>query len=204
MTGAVLTATVDTGITANKKVYDGTTTATISLTNVVLTGVVSGDIVSLSTNGYVATFANPNVGTNIPVSVSGLTLSGAGASNYTLIQPTGLTANITAKALTISAASPVITSINLTNGVVTISWNSVPGGIYRVQYINRLNGGSWTDLVPDVTATGVTATQTNAVGNVTPPWQPQRPRAACRGPCDAQCDAGTWTRCRLAAPTRAA
>ena len=101
VTGAVLTATVDTGITANKKVYDGTTTATISLTNVVLTGVVSGDIVSLSTNGYVATFANPNVGTNIPVSVSGLTLSGAGASNYTLIQPTGLTANITAKALTI-------------------------------------------------------------------------------------------------------
>src|SRR5208282_417788 len=37
VTGAVLTATVNTGITANNKVYDGTAVATISLTNVILT-----------------------------------------------------------------------------------------------------------------------------------------------------------------------
>ena len=165
VTGAVLTATVNTGIAANNKVYDGTTAATISLTNAVLTGVVSGDTISLSTNGYTANFASAGVGTNIPVTVSGLTLSGAQATNYTLIQPIGLTANITAKALTISAPTPVITSINVTSGMATITWNSVPGGIYRVQYINSLNGGGWTDLSPDVTATGSTATQTNAVGN---------------------------------------
>ena len=167
VTSATLTATVNTGIAANNKVYDGTTAASISLTNVILTGVVSGDAVSLSTNGYTASFASANVGTNIPVTVSGLTLSGSGAGNYTLMQPVVLAANITPKALSIGLAvsPPVITSIRLTNGVVTIAWSSVTGGIYRVQYISSFNGGGWTDLSPDVTATDSTATQTNAVGS---------------------------------------
>ena len=161
--------TIGSGLTANNKVYDGTTAATISSNNVVLTGVVSGDTVSLSTNGYTANFASAGVGTGIGVTISGLSLTGPSAGNYTLVQPVGLTANITAKALTIASAvpPPVITSIQLTNGVVTITWSSVTGGIYRAQYINSLNGGGWTDLSPDVTATGSTATQTNAVGNAT-------------------------------------
>ena len=167
VTGAVLTVAINAGITANNKVYDGTTAATITLSNVVLSGVVNGDSISLSANGYTANFASVNVGTGIGVTVSNLSLTGSSASNYTLIQPVALTANITAKALTIGSAAPppVITSIRLTNGVVTITWNSVTGGIYRVQYINNLNGGGWTDLSPDVTATGSTATQTNAVGS---------------------------------------
>ena len=167
VTGAVLTVSVNTGIMANNKVYDGTTAATISLTNLTLTGVVGGDMVSLSTNNYTANFTTANVGTNIPVNVSGLTLSGTGASNYILMQPITLAANITPKALTIASGlpSPVITSINLTNGVVTIAWDSVTGGVYRVQYENSLNGGGWTDLSPDVTATNSTATQTNAIGS---------------------------------------
>ena len=85
------------GITANNKVYDGTTVATLSSNNVVLAGVLPADAgnVRLSTNGYVANFSNPNVGTNIAVTVSGLTLTGSAATNYTLTQPTGLAANIT-------------------------------------------------------------------------------------------------------------
>jgi len=56
----------------------------------------------------------------------GLALTGTAAGNYTLTQPVGLTANIGAKALTImSVPSPVITLLGLTNGVVTITWNSV-------------------------------------------------------------------------------
>ncbi len=63
---------------------------------------VNGDTVNLVTNGYTANFATANVGTGIPVTVSGLTLSGASAGNYTLTQPTGLTANITALGVTVS------------------------------------------------------------------------------------------------------
>jgi trimeric autotransporter adhesin len=157
---------LNSGLSANDKAYDGTTVATISSNNVVLVGVVNGDSVNLVTNGYTANFATAAVGTGIPVTVSGLTLSGASAGNYTLTQPTGLAANITGKVVTIiSAPSPLITSIGLTNGVVTIMWNSVAGGMYRVQYNNTLNSGGWTDLSPDVTATGPSAAETNAVGS---------------------------------------
>src|SRR5207247_946477 len=94
--------TISSGITANDKVYDGTTAATLSSNNVVLAGVVSGDVVSLVTNGYTATFASASVG-NRAVTVSGLTLTGSSAGNYTLTQPTGLTANITAATVTIAS-----------------------------------------------------------------------------------------------------
>ncbi|HUA38717.1 MAG TPA: DUF4038 domain-containing protein [Candidatus Sulfopaludibacter sp.] len=89
--------TISSGITANNKTYDGTTTATLSSNAVVLSGVlpVDRDSVGLSTNGYVANFASPGVGTKIPVTVSGLSLAGSAAGNYALVQPTGLTANIT-------------------------------------------------------------------------------------------------------------
>jgi hypothetical protein len=163
-TGVIITS----GVTANNKTYDGMTAATISSNNVVLNGVVAGDAgnVKLSTNSYTASFASAGVANGIGVTVGGLTLTGAGATNYTLTLA-GLSANIAAKALTTtSVPSPAITSIRLTNGIVTIVWNSVVGGIYRVQYANSLNGAGWTDLSPDITATGSTATQTNVVGNV--------------------------------------
>ena len=90
------------GITANDKVYDGTTTATISTNGYTLSGVDVGDVgnVILATNGYLATFASAGANNGILVTVSGLTLTGSAANKYTLTQPTGLTANITAKPLT--------------------------------------------------------------------------------------------------------
>jgi len=143
--------------------------ATITSNNVVLAGVLAGDVnnVKLSTNGYAANFVSPNVGTGIGVTVSGLTLTGSAAGNYTLSQPTGLSANIASKIVTVlTVPSPVITSVGLTNGIVTIAWNSVPGGMYRVQYNNNLNGTTWSNLSPDVVATGLTATQTNFVDSL--------------------------------------
>jgi hypothetical protein len=153
------------GVTAVSKVYDGTAVAQLSGT-AELNGQVSGDDVSLVSSNVMAAFAGPNVGSNLVVTVSGYAISGADAGNYTLTQPEGLTANITSKVVAISSVpSPAIISIHLTNGVVTITWNSVGGGSYRVQYINDLSGGGWTDLSPDVTATAATATQTDAVGS---------------------------------------
>ena len=90
--------TINSGISANNKVYDGTTAATITSNAVVLSGVLAGDVgnVRLSTNGYTANFTSANVGTNIAVTVSGLSLTGSAAGNYTVSPPAGLTANITA------------------------------------------------------------------------------------------------------------
>ena len=72
---------------AQSKLYDATTAAVIAGS---LSGVVSGDTVTLSGTGE---FANVGPGTGIAVT-STSTLGGASASNYTLNQPAGLTANI--------------------------------------------------------------------------------------------------------------
>jgi hypothetical protein len=47
-------------------------------------------------------FADKHVGTAKPVTVSGFTLSGADSGNYNVVQPTGLTANVSPAALTVS------------------------------------------------------------------------------------------------------
>lgn len=76
-----------TGATANNKVYDGTTAATINAGT--LSGVLPADAANV--NATTGTFATANVGTNIAVTVL---LTGTAAGNYTLTQP-GLTADIT-------------------------------------------------------------------------------------------------------------
>jgi len=92
------------GVTAASKVYDGTTNAQLN-GPATLNGEVSGDDVSLVTDSVSAAFAGPNVGTGIPVNVSGYAITGADAGNYTLTQPSGLTADITAATLTITATA---------------------------------------------------------------------------------------------------
>src|SRR6185369_6230304 len=73
-------ATVTGSITANNKVYDGTTAATIATR--ALSGALAGDDVSLS--GGTASFASKSAGTARTVTATGLTLSGAAAGNYQL------------------------------------------------------------------------------------------------------------------------
>jgi hypothetical protein len=85
-----------TGITANNKIYDGTTTANLNTTGATLVGVVTGDSVSLNGTGAMGIFADANVGTGKMVTISGLTLTGSDAGNYTLPQPI-VTANIVAR-----------------------------------------------------------------------------------------------------------
>src|SRR5208283_562632 len=65
------TVTISSGLSADDKIYDGTTVATLSSNNVVLSGVAAGDTADaiLSTNGYTAMFASATVGTSNTVTV---------------------------------------------------------------------------------------------------------------------------------------
>jgi hypothetical protein len=90
------------GMTANNKVYDATTAATLNHGSDTLNGVVTNDVVSFDTSGATGTFADKNVGNGKTVTASGITLGGADAANYTLTQPTAA-ANITARAITVTA-----------------------------------------------------------------------------------------------------
>ena len=84
---------------AQDKSFDNTFTAVITGT---LTGVLSGDTVTLTGEGL---FADSNAGTDIPVT-SNLMLDGASALNYSLTQPTGLTANIDPQLISVTLDPP--------------------------------------------------------------------------------------------------
>ena len=92
------------GAVANNKQYDGNTDATVNFGGALLMGVVSGDTVTINYSAYSASFATKTVATAKPVTVTGVSLSGGDAGNYTVSQPSGLTADITAKNLTINGA----------------------------------------------------------------------------------------------------
>ncbi|WP_172637512.1 YDG domain-containing protein, partial [Sediminibacterium salmoneum] len=99
-----------TGLTATSRAYNGLTTATLAGT-AALSGVVSGDVVTIDAVGT-ASFADKTVGTAKPVTVIGYTINGADAANYTLIQPAGLTADITAINLTITGLTATSRAYN--------------------------------------------------------------------------------------------
>src|SRR6202044_4071252 len=81
------------------KVYDGTTTATVTLSD----NRVAGDTF---TDSYTsALFADKNAGTGKTVNVSGISISGPGASNYTYNVTATTTASISPMALTVQAAA---------------------------------------------------------------------------------------------------
>ncbi|TDP63543.1 YDG domain-containing protein, partial [Roseateles toxinivorans] len=87
------------GLTANNKVYDAGTAATLAGSAAVKA--LGNDVVTVGGTA-VANFSDKNAGTGKSVSVSGYTLSGADAANYTAAQPTGLSANITPATLVIA------------------------------------------------------------------------------------------------------
>eukprot|EP01133_Synstelium_polycarpum_P019994 gene19994-23960_t len=109
-----------TGVAAANKVYDATTNAT--LTGGTLSGLVGGETLGLS--GLSGSFANKNAGTAKAVTVSGATLSdGTGlASNYTVSNPTGVTANI--NQATISSVTNVVADSKVYDGGTSVTFGS--------------------------------------------------------------------------------
>ena len=120
-----------TGLTGTSKVYNRSTAASASGT-AALSGVVGADAVSLTGSPAFA-FTSANVGTGIAITTTGYTLSGANAGNYTLTQPS-LSANITAKALTITGLTGSDKQYNRTtagsaNGTAVLSGVESPDAV---------------------------------------------------------------------------
>ncbi|MDP3225438.1 MAG: YDG domain-containing protein, partial [Rubrivivax sp.] len=77
------------GITANNKVVDGNTNATLNAGGATYAGIVSGDVLTVAS--ATGNFDNPSVGTHKTVYITGISLGGAAADNYTLMNPTATT-----------------------------------------------------------------------------------------------------------------
>ena len=151
----VLTATV----TAANKVFDGTTTATV--TGCTLNGVVAGDVVTCAWGP--ATFDTAAVGTGKLVTVTGLTLGGAAAGNYTLASPTATTtAAITAAADATPPTVPGNLTATAAGGTqVTLAWTASTDNVAVTGYqVERCTGASCSTFVQVLTTSSAGGTDT--------------------------------------------
>jgi YDG domain-containing protein/Big-like domain-containing protein len=129
------------GAVADDKAYDGSTAATVDFEGASLEGVVEGDSVSIDGSGYAAEFASEDVGSDIAVTVTGVALGGADAGNYTVSQPAGLEADITARNLTVTANGVNKVYDGTTDATVTLSTDKVTGDAVSADY----SSASFTD-----------------------------------------------------------
>ncbi len=120
------------------KVYDGTTAATVTLSD----DRVSGDV--LTTSYANASFADKNVGTAKAVSVSGISISGTDAGNYTVNMTASTTATITARPITVTADA----KSKLLNA-------PDPALTYQITSGNLVNGDAFTGSLVRVAGEGV-------------------------------------------------
>ena len=148
-------------ITASNKEYDGTTTATLVLNNILYDRKCSGDSITVTATG---TFSDKNAGTNKTVTISNITLSGASASNYTIntsTTQTTTTATITKKEVTISG---IIAANKVYDGTTTIDIR-----YYYVKYEGKLDSDALSVTAvaelddPNYTPNAVTANITELV-----------------------------------------
>ncbi len=90
------------GITANNKVYDGQTNASLNTSNASFTGMVAGDQLNVATG--LGQFSDKSAGTNKTVNITGLSLGGTDAGNYVLASTSVADkADITARTLHVTA-----------------------------------------------------------------------------------------------------
>ncbi len=126
--------------TAVDKIFDGTTAATVVLAD----DRVTGDTVSVSHTS--ATFDTAAVGDGKTVTVSGITISGADAANYTVATTTTTTARIGSQAM-----APVITaqpaSVSILPGESATFTATAGGTGVTVQWQRSTDSGvTWADI----------------------------------------------------------
>ena len=99
-TANITPKTLTASFTGTNETYNGTTTDAVSYVS--LNGVIGTDIVSLSTTPTTGAFSDANAGTGKTVTISGLSLTGSSAGNYTIATTTTTTASITPLVLQLS------------------------------------------------------------------------------------------------------
>ncbi len=141
------------GLSGEDKEYDRSNTASFTGTPA-LVGIVGSDDVSLA-GTPASTFADLLVGEAKPITVTGYTLAGTAAPNYTLTQPTGLTADITAKALTITGAAVTAKPFD---GTTTATITGTLVGVIAPDVVTLVGTGNFETAGP---GSGIAVTSTS-------------------------------------------
>ncbi len=86
----------------------------------------------------------------------------AGAYSVVITNEFGVTTTPGAN-LNVLPALPVVQGAFVSGNRIQLTWSAVKGVTYRVQYRPQLNAGTWSDLSPDVTATGTPASASDSI-----------------------------------------
>ena len=150
-----LTATAS----ASNKVYDGTTTATTTLT---FSGLIGSETLGQTVG---STFSDKNVDTGKTVTVNSITLAdgtnGGLASNYTISSGQTTTADITAKALTVSGITASNKTYDATTAATLGTGTVVYGGLVSGDTLTGTYSGVFNNAN---VGTGKTVTITSSYG----------------------------------------
>src|SRR5207248_815274 len=157
-----LTVSLTGSFTVANKVYDGTASATITTRTV--SGIGADDV---SLVGGAATFADKSVGNGKTVTGTGFSLSGADAGNYSLVSNTlTATANITPKALTVSAAVVSKVYDGTTSATATLSDDRVVGDVLTTSFTTASFVDKKVGTAKSVSVSGISISGADA-GNYT-------------------------------------
>ena len=105
------------------------------------------------------------IDTNSGVFTWATTAADAGTTNSVTVRVTdsGSPALSDAKSFAITVGSALtVQSITSSNGTVTLTWSALDSKSYRVQYKAAFSDTNWSDLLPDVTASGTSASATDS------------------------------------------
>ena len=109
---------------------------------------------------------------------AGAAMSGAGAFTWIPTSGQAGTTNVITVRVTDNGTPPLshtqsftavitrglrVTAISIASGTVTITWDSTPGGSYRLQRKNSLED-AWSNVGGVINATGTTTSTTDTVG----------------------------------------
>jgi hypothetical protein len=107
--------------------------------------------------------ATASIGSASGVFTWATTVSDANTTNAITVRVTddGTPALDDSKPFTVTVVSAPTADITVTGNIVTITWTAIAGQTYRVQYKDNIDDATWTDLAPDVSASGSTASTTD-------------------------------------------
>ena len=151
------TVTVTSGITANNKEYDGTTTATLVCSSAVIDGKLEGD--ELTVTAATGTFADKNVGEGKVVTITEFTMGGTSGGNYKAADTgnqTSTTANITQRVATLTWGTAAFTYNATAQAPTAIVSNAAEGDNVTVTVT-----GAQTNVGENYTATAIALSDAN-------------------------------------------
>ena len=144
ITPKMLTALYNGDASSVTKVYDGNNTATVAPNLLSLSGIILKDDVSIN-SAFSSTYSDANTGNTKTVTVSGLSLVGEMAGNYTLATTLTGSGAITAKTLTASLTGSVSKVYDATTAATLTPANYLLSGIIGTDKVNLNNpaGGTF-------------------------------------------------------------